>query len=46
MASTPRFPAPILALALAALAIGTAEFVIMGILPEVADDLRVSIPSA
>jgi DHA1 family inner membrane transport protein len=46
MTATPRFPAPILALALAAFAIGTTEFVIMGILPEVARDLAVSIPSA
>ena len=37
---------PILALALAAFAIGTTEFVIMGILPDVASDLRVSIPAA
>ncbi|MDB5767839.1 MAG: arabinose transporter permease [Collimonas fungivorans] len=39
-------PIPILALALAAFAIGTTEFVIMGILPQVASDLSVSIPSA
>ncbi len=45
--STPsRLPLPILALALAAFAIGTTEFVIMGILPDVARDLGVSIPSA
>lgn len=37
---------PLLALAEAAFAIGTTEFVIMGLLPEVAADLRVSIPSA
>jgi DHA1 family inner membrane transport protein len=37
---------PLLALAVAAFAIGTTEFVIMGLLPEVASDLRVSIPSA
>src|SRR5260370_14383645 len=41
-----RLPLPILALALAAFAIGTTEFVIMGILPNVARDLGVSIPSA
>src|SRR5258708_11948900 len=41
-----RLPPPILALALAAFAIGTTEFVIMGILPDVARDLGVSIPSA
>ena len=39
-------PPPILALALAAFAIGTTEFVIMGILPDVATDLGVSISSA
>jgi DHA1 family inner membrane transport protein len=39
-------PLPILALALAAFAIGTTEFVIMGILPDVARDLGVSISSA
>jgi len=36
----------LLALSVAAFAIGTTEFVIMGLLPEVASDLRVSIPSA
>src|SRR5258708_11952757 len=41
-----RLPPPILALALAAFAIGTTEFVIMGILPDVARDLGVSMPSA
>jgi MFS transporter, DHA1 family, inner membrane transport protein len=46
MASSPRWPVPILALSLAAFAIGTTEFVIMGILPEVARDLRVSVPAA
>jgi DHA1 family inner membrane transport protein len=44
--STSRLPLPILALALAAFAIGTTEFVIMGILPDVARDLGVSISSA
>ncbi|MCA8256583.1 MFS transporter [Burkholderia sp. AU31624] len=39
-------PLPILALALSAFAIGTTEFVIMGILPDVAQSLSVSIPSA
>jgi MFS transporter, DHA1 family, inner membrane transport protein len=39
-------PIPLLALALSAFAIGTTEFVIMGLLPEVARDLSVSIPSA
>ncbi|MBU6490108.1 MAG: MFS transporter, partial [Burkholderiales bacterium] len=39
-------PIPLLALALSAFAIGTTEFVIMGLLPDVARDLSVSIPSA
>src|ERR1700730_15101972 len=39
-------PLPLLALAIASFGIGTTEFVIMGLLPEVAGDLRVSIPSA
>ncbi|QPF76367.1 MFS transporter [Roseateles sp. DAIF2] len=39
-------PLPIIALALAAFAIGTTEFVIMGILPEVARDLGVDLPAA
>ncbi|MEP7455299.1 MFS transporter [Phyllobacterium sp. SB3] len=39
-------PLPILALAIASFCIGTTEFVIMGLLPEVAADLSVSIPSA
>ena len=38
--------APLLVLALSAFAIGTTEFVIMGLLPEVAADLNVSIPGA
>lgn len=37
---------PILALAAAAFGIGTTEFVIMGLLPEVAGDLGVGIPQA
>lgn len=37
---------PILALAMASFGIGTTEFVIMGLLPDVASDLGVSIPSA
>jgi MFS transporter, DHA1 family, inner membrane transport protein len=40
------FPLPLIALALAAFGIGTAEFVIMGLLPEVAADLHVDIPAA
>ena len=39
-------PVALLALALSAFAIGTTEFVIMGLLPNVAGDLHVSIPSA
>jgi MFS transporter, DHA1 family, inner membrane transport protein len=39
-------PFPLLALAISAFAIGTTEFVIMGLLPNVAHDLGVSIPSA
>ncbi|MBZ9655734.1 MFS transporter [Phyllobacterium lublinensis] len=39
-------PLPILALAIASFCIGTTEFVIMGLLPEVAADLGVSIPDA
>ncbi|NZD61642.1 MFS transporter [Rhizobium sp. WYCCWR 11290] len=37
---------PLLVLALSSFAIGTTEFVIMGLLPEVAADLSVSIPQA
>jgi DHA1 family inner membrane transport protein len=39
-------PLPLLALAAAAFGIGTTEFVIMGLLPEVAQDLQVSAPAA
>lgn len=39
-------PTSLLVLALSAFAIGTTEFVIMGLLPDVASDLSVSIPSA
>jgi DHA1 family inner membrane transport protein len=39
-------PVPIIALALSAFAIGTTEFVIMGLLPQVAGNLAVSIPAA
>src|ERR1700716_2695433 len=37
---------PLLALAMASFGIGTTEFVIMGLLPDVAADLAVSIPKA
>lgn len=43
---TKDFPLPLLALALSAFAIGTTEFVIMGLLPQVAGSLAVSIPTA
>ncbi|SHG23112.1 MFS transporter [Streptoalloteichus hindustanus] len=39
-------PLALLALAIGAFGIGTTEFVIMGLLPEVATDLSVSIPTA
>jgi DHA1 family inner membrane transport protein len=39
-------PAPLIALAVSAFAIGTTEFVIMGLLPQVAHNLAVSIPAA
>ncbi|MBX3569015.1 MAG: MFS transporter [Rhizobiaceae bacterium] len=39
-------PLPIFALAVASFCIGTTEFVIMGLLPEMAADLGVSIPAA
>ncbi|MGP4014053.1 MFS transporter [Streptomyces sp. 4N124] len=39
-------PLALLALAVGAFGIGTTEFVMMGLLPDVADDLHVSIPSA
>ena len=37
---------PLLALAIAAFGIGTSEFIIMGLLPNLAEDFRVSIPKA
>jgi len=39
-------PIPLLALALSSFAIGTTEFVIMGLLPQVASNLHVDIPTA
>ncbi len=39
-------PIPLLALAISAFAIGTTEFIIMGLLPDVARDLSVTLPSA
>lgn len=46
MAEAAPFPrAPLVALAVAAFGIGTTEFVIMGLLPDVAADLRVGLPA-
>ncbi|MFH0070795.1 MFS transporter [Peribacillus sp. NPDC056705] len=45
-ASKEAFPVSLLSLTVGAFAIGMTEFVIMGILPNVADDLNVSIASA
>lgn len=45
-AASKKFPLALLSLTLGAFAIGMTEFVIMGILPNVADDLQVSISSA
>jgi DHA1 family inner membrane transport protein len=39
-------PVPVLALTMCAFCIGTAEFVVMGLLPDIARDLSVSIPLA
>lgn len=39
-------PLALLALAVGAFGIGTTEFVMMGLLPDVADDLGISIPTA
>ncbi|MCX4909262.1 MFS transporter [Streptomyces sp. NBC_00878] len=39
-------PLALLALAVGAFGIGTTEFVMMGLLPDVADDLNISIPTA
>ncbi|OAO89100.1 hypothetical protein AXX17_ATUG04530 [Arabidopsis thaliana] len=41
-----RFPFPLLCLTLGAFAIGMTEFLIMGLLPDVADDLRITIEQA
>lgn len=43
---TRSLPLPLLALARAAFAIGTTEFVIMGLLAAIAVDLRVDLPDA
>ena len=40
------FPVPVLALSMCAFCIGTAEYIVMGLLPDIAHDLGVSIPSA
>ncbi|GGU90644.1 hypothetical protein GCM10010211_66620 [Streptomyces albospinus] len=39
-------PSALLALAISAFGIGTTEFVTMGLLPDVADDLGTSVPTA
>ncbi len=39
-------PLALLALTLAAFAIGTTEFVIVGLIPTIANDLAVTLPSA
>lgn len=39
-------PLALLALAVSAFGIGTTEFVMMGLLPDVADDLGTSVPTA
>lgn len=39
-------PLALLALAISAFGIGTTEFVMMGLLPNVADDLGTSVPTA
>ncbi|WP_306189264.1 MFS transporter [Streptomyces sp. MK5] len=39
-------PLALLALAIGAFGIGTTEFVMMGLLPDVADDLHISVPTA
>lgn len=44
--TSPSFYIAILALALGSFAIGMGEFVIMGLLPEIAADLNISIPQA
>ena len=46
VAKRSSLPIQIYALTAAAFAIGTTEFVIMGLLPEIASELKVSIPSA
>lgn len=43
---TKKIPAALLALTISAFGIGTTEFVIVGLLPTVASDLNISIPSA
>jgi MFS transporter, DHA1 family, inner membrane transport protein len=44
--STPRIVVAVVALALGGFAIGTTEFVTMGVLPDIAGDVGVDIPSA
>lgn len=42
----PIMPLALLALTISAFAIGTTEFVIVGLIPTIASDLNVSLPSA
>ena len=44
--ATPRVALALVALALGGFSIGTTEFVTMGLLPDIADGVRVDIPSA
>ena len=44
--SKPKLPLALLALTIAAYAIGTTEFVIVGLLPTVATDLKITLPLA
>src|SRR6187551_2692015 len=41
-----QVPIALLALTISAFAIGTTEFVIVGLIPTIANDLKVSLPSA
>lgn len=46
MSSAPRLPVAVYVLGVAVFALGTSEFMLSGLLPEIADDLDVSIPRA
>lgn len=43
--TTPRLPVPVYVLALTIFCLGTSEFMIAGLLPDIADDLGVSVPA-